>query len=159
MSLFTAMKPTSLHLIALAACLLCAPVFGSSAAEPRKDSDPPPPGEQVDLDPTQLSPQLRAALQPPAPVQHVAPNAPPTAVAAPVPVLPDIVLRALVQTEGKPAAALLEINGKTQQIVSEGTVFSVRGNEHNLLTLTVRKVSADDVEIEAVQLKQTLHVK
>ncbi|HLX61095.1 MAG TPA: hypothetical protein VKX17_07410 [Planctomycetota bacterium] len=110
-------------------------------------------GEAMNIDPTEMSDKLKNAVNPPAPTKTIVPRAPV------LPAIPEIVLKAFVEAEGKPPAAMLSINGKTQMTVSEGSEISVQGSDHQYLTLKVKKVARDGVEIEIVQLKQTIHVK
>ncbi len=122
--------------------------------EPKKEGNPA--GESVEIDPTEESSALKNAQNPPVPRAVYVPQ---NAAAPALPALPDIVLKAYVEAEGKPPSAMLEINGKAQQTVSEGMEFSVHSSDKQYLTLKVKKVSHDGVEIEVVQLKQTIRVK
>jgi hypothetical protein len=131
----------------LAGCLWDARASAASTDEPA--------GESVMLDPTRMSPKLRAVILPP-PTQQFTPQAAPEQVVA---VIPEITVKALVQAAGKPVAALLEINGREQKLVLEGASFSIRGSERQYLTVIARKISGDDVELAIEQLKQTIHVK
>lgn len=152
---------------ALAAMVLFAIFVSEMRAEekPAPPVQPPPTAETVPVkdakpakpvdDPTELSGDLRTALTPPAPPPpRAAVMAPP-----PLPAMPEIVLKALVEAEGKAPSALIEINGKAQHLVSEGSTFSVRESDKQYLTLNVKKIDANGVEIEIVQLKQTLRIK
>lgn len=132
------------------------PVTPPPVTKPSGETVPvaPPPAESAD--PTQLSPNLiRAATPPTAPAlaQAVQP------IEAPKPVMPEFVLKALVIVDGKPPAALIEMDGKNQKLVYEGSTLTVRAGERQILSLKVNKISTDGVEIESTELKQVIHVK
>ena len=128
--------------------------------KPKSDPDSvPPAGETVPLDPTQLTPAMRDALNPPAPAVPRDAHRPAAPVAPVLPPIPDIVLKAYVETEGKPPAALLEIDGKNPRLVSEGAEWTVRSAGKQNVTLNIKKVSRDGVEIEVLPHKQIIHVK
>ncbi len=110
-------------------------------------------GESVD--PTNLSPELQDAISSGGP--RTGPAVAPRVVVPPA--LPEISLKALVETEGKPPSALLEINGKTHRLVTEGAELSSHAPGHSPLNMIVKRISRDGVEIEVVQLKQIIYVK
>lgn len=133
------------------------PDVKTAPKNPREDvKTDPPAGESVPLDPTLKSKALRDAENPPAPKVEKPAT---VVVAAPAPPpLPALVLKAFVEAEGMPPSALLEINGKAQLLVAEGSEFSVHSDKQ-YLTLKVKKVARGGVEIEVVQLKQTIYIK
>lgn len=132
--------------------------FCATAEQPREDTPPKKdsPAESPKVDPTLFSDKLNKAANPPLPEP---PRAEVVHVPPPPPRIPEIMVKALVQVEGKPTSALIEIDGKNQKFVSEGTELSVQSGEKQLLTLKIKKASPDGIEIELVQLKQTIHVK
>ncbi|MEI6234540.1 MAG: hypothetical protein WCT04_15915 [Planctomycetota bacterium] len=121
---------------------------GKDVSEPAKKTEPLP-------DPTELSAEFRDALKPPAPpVVKVAAPPPPAS-----PAIPEMVVKALVETDGQPASAMIEINGKAQHIITAGSTFSVRDSGAQYLTLVVKRVAADGVEIEIVELKKVVKIR
>lgn len=91
-------------------------------------------------DPTEADPALRRALeagQPP--------------VAAPAPPPPPVILRrGLIIVNGKPAAALVEVDGGTLCFIHEGSVFNAGGN-----LVRVLRLGADGMQFELSDSKNT----
>ena len=117
-----------------------------------------PDGEAVPIDPTQWSPKMREAVNPrPKYVPPVNSGVAPAPVV--LPTLPEIVLKGLIEIEGKPPSALLEIDGKLQRYVTEGAQLTSHPVGKPSLTILVKKISTVGVEIEIVQLKQTIHLQ
>ena len=124
-----------------------------------EDPNPPPDkakpeaqGQDLRKDPTTLSAGLKRALR----VEP--PEAKPVVVVekATTPKIPDVAVKAFVQTAGKPATAILEIDGKRQYTVREGMHFGIKGSDDRTLMIVVTRVSAEGVEIEFPELKQKI---
>ena len=100
-------------------------------------------------DPTTLSANLKKALKgDPKPVQVEKAPAPPK--------VPDVVLKAIVQAEGKAATAIIEIDGKRSYTIKEGMRFTIKSSDDHNVMLVVNHVSSDGVEIEFPDLKQKI---
>lgn len=120
-----------------------------------------PVGEAVPLDPTQLTPAMRDALNPPATaaLRDTQAHRPAPPAAPVLPPIPEVVLKAFVETEGKSPAALLEVDGKVPHLVSEGSAWTVHLAGKQSVTLIIKKVSRNGIEIEVLPHKQIIHVK
>jgi hypothetical protein len=122
---------------------------------PKPDDPPPPAPKPKDgeiVDPTQPSEALYKASNPQEKTT-VEPHAPPP------PPLPEVALKAFVQAQGREPSALIEVNGKSQYMVSEGNEIAVHNSGGQPLTLKVKRMQREGVEIEVVQLKVTIVVK
>ena len=132
---------------------ICAPSPAEEGEKPpeKKPDTPPKTGETApkSADPTQASSRLRQALRGPERSERVAP--PPTIK------IPEITLKGLLQAEGKPASAVLEVKGKGHVTVVAGSRILLTGNDNG--ALLVKKVGVDGVEIEVPGVKELLVVK
>ncbi|MEO1130286.1 MAG: hypothetical protein AAFX05_11360 [Planctomycetota bacterium] len=113
---------------------------GDRSTQPRREAAPPTregAARSNVADPTQPPDELLRALGQTQNGQVVAPPPPP---------LPEIRLRARVVTEGRPAAALLEID-ETLVLVHEGTELSINTDKQSA-SITVAKLTMTEVRLE-----------
>jgi len=111
---------------------------------PAKSDDSTP----KSADPTQASSRLRQVLRGPERSERT----PPPAIK-----IPEITLKGLLQAEGKPASAVLEIKGKGHVSVVAGSRILLNGSDNG--ALLVKKVGVEGVEIEVPGVKEMLVVK
>jgi len=97
-------------------------------------------------DPTQPSPELLRALGA-NPQEAQAP--------APAPPIPEMTLRGRIISEGRPAAAIVEIGGELL-VVREGTELTVSGEKNASGSLTIAKLTAEELRIEVADSDRTL---
>jgi len=105
--------------------------------------------ETITKDPTLLSKNLNDAVR----------DRPLGPVTARPPARPEVSIKALVQVEGKPIEAFIEIKGHGLFLVREGTHLSVPTEEKLNLELVVQKLTGDGAEIEIPALKDRLLVR
>jgi hypothetical protein len=117
----------------------------STPEEPKAEAKP--------SDPTQPSAKLRQILRGPEKSGEV------VKIPVEIPKPPEIALKGLIRTDGKPAAALIELKGRQAQIVREGAQISGIASDGASMDMIIKKISSDGVEIEIPKLKQTLFVR
>ncbi len=126
-------------------CVLSGALQAEDVKPPeKKNSDTAPKG-----DPTQASSKLRNLLK--------GPDRAEVRVAAPVIRIPEIALKGLLQVEGKPPSAVLDIKGKGIVTVVEGSRVLLSGDDN--IALIVKKGSVEGVQIEVPGVSELLIVK
>jgi hypothetical protein len=114
--------------------------------------DAPPPDARF-RDPTQPSPEMRAAIE----ATQTVPAGPGLAAAA-VPLMPQIKLKARLLGAVAPPVALLDVNGRLF-VTHEGEETTIANPGGGTSTIIVRELSAAVVTIEVLPLKKILNLQ
>jgi|GEM_PF-6502765 len=157
------MRPDrSKFLMMLVACFASLSLCHAQEPEtpPKKEEKQPPATEKPKSpkplsDPTLLSPRLKKALQPAAETQAEAVHV--KEVHAPK--LPAIELKGLLLVTGEKPAAMIEVKSKGLMLVREGSQFSVIEPDGSSMTLIVKRISDQGVQIEAPTLKEIINLQ
>jgi len=119
--------------------------------ESTKDDTPTPTEvKKPAKDPTALSPRMKQALTEKRAEVVKEPD---------LPKLPEIKLKGLVKAGETGASAMIEIAGAGIQLARPDSEISVKLADGTSLTLKIKKINADSVEIEVPALKQALTLR
>ena len=71
---------------------------------------------------------------------------------------PDITVRGFIEIEGKPAAALLEVNGESVYFVKEGAQLSIQQGT-STINLTVQEIRGSEVLVKIMPLDRIVPLR